>query len=126
MKVFVLEHGQTQNDSADEVFRDSVVSQFMGDLLAPYIYAVTSSSPALPLNEHEDLEKAAARFLGASTPFYQYYMDFVALYDTMSFSHPLFTPASPTPLCGTRQTIADICGAILAMSSGQFGRQSTR
>ena len=98
MKVFMLEHGQTQNYSANEVFRNSVISQFMGDLLAPYTYAVTSSSPALPLNEHEDLEKAAAQFLGASTLFYQYYTDFVALYDTMSFSHPLFARLPLPPL----------------------------
>jgi hypothetical protein len=29
-------------------------------------------------------------FLGAGTPFYQYYTDFVALYDAISFAHPTF------------------------------------
>jgi hypothetical protein len=44
--------------------------------------------PSLP-NE-EDLEQVAARFLGPSVPFFQFYTDFVALYDSVSFSHPLF------------------------------------
>jgi hypothetical protein len=37
-----------------------------------------------------NLEIVATRFLGSSTPFYQYYTDFVALYDSISFSHPQF------------------------------------
>ena len=85
MKVFMLEHGQPMNDSAEEVFRDGVVERFMEDILRPYVYGGDVSS-----TRHEDLEKVAARFLGASVPFYQYYTDFVALYDAISFSHPLF------------------------------------
>ncbi|KAJ7630335.1 hypothetical protein FB45DRAFT_915219 [Roridomyces roridus] len=64
MKVFMLEH-------AEEVFRDRVVGQLMDVLLAPF-------------------SEVAAGFLGTSTPFYQYYTDFVALYDAISFSHPTF------------------------------------
>ncbi|KAG6827138.1 hypothetical protein H0H92_013056 [Tricholoma furcatifolium] len=89
MKVFMLEHGQTQaTDSTEEVFRDRVVGQFMIDLLHPYTFSATSAQlPAPP--SRGDLEQVSKDFLG-TTPFYQYYTDFVALYDSISFSHPLF------------------------------------
>ena len=98
MKVFMLEHGQPLNDSAEEVFRDGIVERFMEDILRPYVYGggpnrlSTTTTTAVPSSSrpHEDLEKVAARFLGASVPFYQYYTDFVALYGAISFSHPLF------------------------------------
>ncbi|TFK40500.1 hypothetical protein BDQ12DRAFT_679536 [Crucibulum laeve] len=91
MKVFMLEHGQPQNDSAEEVFRDGIVGQLMDDVLRPYTIGAIGTSSALvaPAGE-ESLEKVAVRFLGTSVPFYQYYTDFVALYDAISFSHPLF------------------------------------
>jgi RNA polymerase II-associated protein 1 len=44
----------------------------------------------VPSTSQEDLEKVAARFLSASVAFYQFYTDFVALYDAISFSHSLF------------------------------------
>ena len=91
MKVFMLEHGQPQNDSAEEVFRDRIVERFMEDILRPYTYGSSNKfSTTVASTKHEDLEKVAARFLGGSVPFYQYYTDFVALYDAISFSHPLF------------------------------------
>lgn len=86
MKIFMLEHGQPQDDSSNEVFRDTIVGRFMDDLLAPYTVALA----AVPSISQENLEQVAIPFLGASTPFYQYYTDFVALYDAISFSHPLF------------------------------------
>jgi RNA polymerase II-associated protein 1 len=92
MKVFMLEHGQPQNDSAEEVFRDRTVEQFMHDLLQPYTVAASPTPPAMPVVPAAtigDLEEVATRFLG-KTPFYQYYTDFLALYDAISFSHPLF------------------------------------
>ncbi|KAF8158446.1 hypothetical protein B0H34DRAFT_797833 [Crassisporium funariophilum] len=89
MKVFMLEHGQPQNDSAEEVFRDGIVERYMENVLHPYSFASAVVRPALPSNQG-DLEKAATRFLGSSVPFFQYYTDFVALYDAISFSHPLF------------------------------------
>ena len=89
MKVFMLEHGQPQNDSAEEVFRDGIVEGFMEDILWPFTYEGSSRSSTTA--RHEDLEKVAVRFLGVSVPFYQYYTDFVALYDAISFSHPLFS-----------------------------------
>ncbi|KAF8895245.1 hypothetical protein BD779DRAFT_1434294 [Infundibulicybe gibba] len=94
MKVFMLEHGQPQNDSSHEVFRDHAVGQLMESLLRPFTIAGIVSQPAntpvIPPQINDDLEKIAVHFLGASTPFYQYYTDFIALYDAISFSHPLF------------------------------------
>ncbi|KAJ7451055.1 hypothetical protein FB451DRAFT_1145830 [Mycena latifolia] len=96
MKVFMLEHGQAQSDSSEEVFRDRIVGQLMEDILAPF-NAPASSSSALPPSpvipsppSQPNLEQVAVGFLGGSTPFYQYYTDFVALYDAISFSHPTF------------------------------------
>jgi hypothetical protein len=92
MRIFMLEHGQPQNDSSEEVFRDNVVGQFMVDLLTPFTVARASPGPSRPSPKaREDLEKVARHFLGAATPFYQYYTDFVALYDAISFAHPLFS-----------------------------------
>lgn len=88
MKVFMLEHGQQQETSAEEVFRDSVVGRFMEDLLEPFTFAA-QSAPA-PAPEAPSLEDVAKSFLGSGTPFYQYYTDFVGLYDSISFGHPLF------------------------------------
>ncbi|KAF8993508.1 hypothetical protein BDQ17DRAFT_1368247 [Cyathus striatus] len=107
MKIFMLEHGQPQNDSAEEVFRDAVVSQLMEDLVAPYTFGVAeklrSKAPAfdIPAAKKENIEQVAVRFLGPSVPFYQYYTDFVALYDAISFSHPLFARflLFPTSMC---------------------------
>ncbi|KZP13924.1 hypothetical protein FIBSPDRAFT_120068 [Athelia psychrophila] len=91
MKVFMLEHDQPQGDDGDvEVFRDAVVERLMEELLAPFAAASDSARAPVQFGLGDDLEKAAARFLGASTPFYQYYTDFVALYDSVSFSHPIF------------------------------------
>ncbi|KAJ7619092.1 hypothetical protein DFH06DRAFT_1235276 [Mycena polygramma] len=62
-----------------EVFRDGV-------LLAPFTAAASTSSTS----PEPCLAKVAAVFLGPSTPFYQYYTDFVALYDAVSFANPTF------------------------------------
>ncbi|THH13690.1 hypothetical protein EW146_g6556 [Bondarzewia mesenterica] len=97
MKVFMLEHGQAQ-DAASEVFRDQVVGALMEDLLAPCtlqaspdgLSASPAPSPSQAAARMEDLEIVSARFLGSGTPFYQFYTDFVALYDAISFAHPIF------------------------------------
>lgn len=86
MKVFMLEHNQSQNDSAEEVFRDPVVNRLMQDIL--FYYTQGYNGPRA--HSHDNLEKVAQRFLGPSTPFFQFYTDFVALYDAISFSHPVF------------------------------------
>jgi hypothetical protein len=88
MQIFMLEHGQPQNDSTEEVYRDAVVGRCMENILQVYMSGRRPSFPSLP-NE-EDIEQVAARFLGPSVPFFQFYVDFVALYDSVSFSHPLF------------------------------------
>jgi hypothetical protein len=101
MKVFMLEHGQPHiGNSSEEVFRDEAVGRLMDDLLAPYTATASSSStadeavpssPVIPSPPAQpDLEDVAVGFLGAGTPFYQYYTDFVALYDAISFAHPTF------------------------------------
>ncbi|KAF9029151.1 hypothetical protein BDZ89DRAFT_1065678 [Hymenopellis radicata] len=86
MKVFMLEHEQEHDKGTDEVFRDAVVGQLMDDLVAPF----TLQHARADEDADDDLEVVARQFLGA-TPFYQYYTDFVALYDAVSFAHPLFT-----------------------------------
>lgn len=92
MKVFMLEHGQQHSDSTEEVFRDKVVGQFMDDLVTPFVAGALPESLSLSPAGYSahSLETVAARFLGSGTPFYQFYTDFVALYDAISFSHPLF------------------------------------
>ncbi|KAF9464201.1 hypothetical protein BDZ94DRAFT_1308216 [Collybia nuda] len=93
MKVFMLEHGQPQNESTEEVFHDPIVQQFMNDILHPYtiggVGARLPATPVIPPATRGNLEAVSAQFLG-KTPFYQYYTDFVALYDAISFSNPLF------------------------------------
>ncbi|KAA1472241.1 hypothetical protein DENSPDRAFT_865553 [Dentipellis sp. KUC8613] len=105
MKVFMLEHGQVQGApsessagpsiNSNEVFRDTIVNGLMEDLLAPYTLeasptGLSASAPPDDNDDEDNLEHAAARFLGADTPFFQFYTDFVALYDAVSFAHPLF------------------------------------
>ncbi|KAG7444158.1 uncharacterized protein BT62DRAFT_952584 [Guyanagaster necrorhizus] len=87
MKVFMLEHEQDHNKGLDEVFRDPAVGYLMNELVSPYTVGM---QPKVKSTRQDDLEAVAARFLGAGTPFYQYYTDFVALYDSISFAHPLF------------------------------------
>jgi len=98
MKVFMLEHGQAQGapsangEGREEVFRDSVVSELMNALLLPLTLSASPNglSASTAPNELDNLELAAARFLGVGTPFFQFYTDFVTLYDATSFGHPLF------------------------------------
>ncbi|KAL1748345.1 hypothetical protein HDZ31DRAFT_29689 [Schizophyllum fasciatum] len=83
MQVFMLEHDQPQAQENAEVFRDTAVGQLMDALLAPYTLRIGWS-------ERDDIERVAARFLGGGTPFFQFYQDFVGLYDAVSFAHPTF------------------------------------
>ena len=98
MKVFMLEHGQQQETSVEEVFRDTIVGRLMEDLLAPFTVASNMPFSASPSNSAPSLEEVAKSFLGSGTPFYQYYTDFVGLYDSISFSHPLFARLLLPPL----------------------------
>ncbi|TRM62114.1 hypothetical protein BD626DRAFT_433540 [Schizophyllum amplum] len=83
MQVCMLEHDQPQTQLNEEVFRDATVGQLMDALLAPYTVQVG-------WQEQDDIERVAARFLGGSTPFFQFYQDLVGLYDAVSFAHPTF------------------------------------
>ncbi|WWC98186.1 hypothetical protein V866_005077 [Kwoniella sp. B9012] len=97
MKVHMLEHGQTSSNVVDEVevFRDNVVSGLMRDLMG------LSTTTTMTKNGEEDQEKdgqgqgeleiISIPFLGTGVPFYQFYQDFLQLYESISFSDPLFT-----------------------------------
>ncbi|KAI0693847.1 hypothetical protein C8T65DRAFT_815854 [Cerioporus squamosus] len=101
MKVFMLEHGQQQDDSSAEVFRDGIVERYMSEILAPFAAsadAKTLKTPPPSIHTTDSLEVVAKRFLGAAVPFYQWYTDFVALYDSISFAHPLFARLLLPPL----------------------------
>ena len=108
MKVFMPEHGQAQGapsasgEDREEVFRDEPVGELMDALLLPCTIGASpsglSASATSDGREQDDLELAAARFLGAGIPFFQFYTDFVALYDAVSFGHPLFAALLLPPL----------------------------
>ncbi|KAI0329043.1 hypothetical protein GY45DRAFT_1305696 [Cubamyces sp. BRFM 1775] len=101
MKVFMLEHGQQQSDSQEEVFRDSIVERFMADLLAPFsasASAKTLKTPPPSIHTSDSIDTVAKRFLGSAVPFYQWYTDFIGLYDSISFAHPLFARLLLPPL----------------------------
>ncbi|KZV90100.1 hypothetical protein EXIGLDRAFT_771129 [Exidia glandulosa HHB12029] len=94
MRVFMLEHGQdATHDHEEEVFRDALVERRMRDLLRPFTLALGSGS-----RSSSSLEDVAARSLAPGTPFYQFYTDLVALYDAISFGHPLFATLLLPPL----------------------------
>ncbi|KAI9437408.1 hypothetical protein F5148DRAFT_896654, partial [Russula earlei] len=69
-------------------------------LLLPYTLSASTNglSASSAPDEQDNLELAAARFLGAGTPFFQFYTDFVTLYDSVSFGHPLFGALLLPPL----------------------------
>ena len=97
MKVFMLEHEQQNGDTAQEVFKDAIVDGLLEDLLSPFSANDSELKVSHPhprtggKSKEEDLESIAVRFLGSGTPFYQYYTDFVHLYDAISFGHPAFS-----------------------------------
>lgn len=99
MKVFMLEHGQQQDDSQEEVFRDNIVERFMGDLPAPFSAPAKSLHTPPPLIHSADsIDVVAKRFPWGAVPFYQRYTDFFGLYDAISFAHPLFARLLLSPL----------------------------
>lgn len=106
IKVFMLEHGQKQQDSGEEVYRDTFINNAMLSLLSTTRSASPPPLPDLPSappahssrNPIPPLERVARRLLGPRTPFYQMYTDFVALYDAISFSEPLFGALLIPPL----------------------------
>ncbi|OCF56104.1 hypothetical protein L486_06045 [Kwoniella mangroviensis CBS 10435] len=105
MKVHMLEHGQTSSNVVDEVevFRDNAVSGLMRDLMG----LLTTKTVTKNEDEDQDIEEVgdgdvnaqgqgeleiiSIPFLGTGVPFYQFYQDFLQLYESISFSDPLFT-----------------------------------
>ena len=78
--------------SAEDVFRDPLVDRHMRDLLQPFTFGSTrhQTYPSQSQSSATSLEDAARSFLGPGTPFHQFYTDFIALYDAVSFAHPTF------------------------------------
>ena len=99
MKVFMLEHEQQQLDSGEEVFRDLLVTRWMDELLIPFAYANSHEIHQPATESGSFLEQISEAFL--STPFFQFYTDFLALYDAISFSHPLFARLLLPPISMT-------------------------
>ncbi|KAG9002460.1 hypothetical protein FRB94_003871 [Tulasnella sp. JGI-2019a] len=101
MKVFMLEHGQSSassagNDSSSEVFRDEGISKSMDRLLLPF--RIGQSTSTYSTTPPPSLEITALPFLGISTPFFQFYSDFLGLYDSVSFGHSTFGSLLLPPL----------------------------
>ncbi|KAJ3929604.1 MAG: hypothetical protein NXY57DRAFT_1049944 [Lentinula lateritia] len=103
MKVFMLEHDVGNGDSKthyngeglQEVFRDEVVARQLHEILEPYTVKALFSSSTLYVpssrSSSAPLELASLPLLGTAVPFYQFYTDFLSLYDSISFSHPIFS-----------------------------------
>jgi hypothetical protein len=77
-----------------------VVGELMEALLLPLTLSASPNglSASSHTEEQDSLELAAAQFLGPGTPFFQFYTDFVTLYDATSFGHPLFAALLLPPL----------------------------
>ena len=94
MKVFMLEHGQSGTSKEDEVmegevFRDDIVERLMLALLEPF--RLRSSRTIRVDTSDSTLEGVSAPFLGPlKQPFFQFYTDYLGLYDSISFAHPTF------------------------------------
>jgi hypothetical protein len=102
MKLIMLEQGSRDDDSSTEVFRDAFIANSLlalltearqGSQLNDTIERNDVTEP-LPLS----LEMVSTQFRGTATPFYQFYTDFVGLYDAISFSDPLFASLLLPPL----------------------------
>ncbi|KAG1739496.1 uncharacterized protein EDB91DRAFT_1135674 [Suillus paluster] len=95
------EHPSPATGDEEEVFRDLIVSKLMSNVLAPFtLGAASASSPSSKLPDI-DLDQTSLPFLGSGTPFYQFYTDFLGLYDAISFSHPIFASLLLPPLALT-------------------------
>jgi len=94
MKVFMLEHGQQTptNHSETDLFRDSTISTLLKSLISLTLTPLPASSKG------SNLEQACISFLGPETPFFQWYTDFLALYESISFSDYSFTQLLFPPL----------------------------
>ncbi len=95
MKVFMLEHGQSDaSKNGDviegEVFRDEIVERLMLALLEPFRLR-SSRAIQVDTSRSSTLEGVSVPFLGPlKQPFFQFYTDYLGLYDSISFAHPTF------------------------------------
>jgi hypothetical protein len=99
MKVFVLEQVDPADDEdtvESELFRDPVVQENMTRFLAPVLWSTDT-----PLTKIDTMADAAKSFLGAATTFYQFYYDFIELYESISLGHKLFSQLVLPPLALT-------------------------
>lgn len=102
MKVFMLEKDQDATSPSPEVFRDDGVSALLKAIIAPLTLPETSiPSPTSASTTPDTLETAANAFLGPDVPFFQFYTDFLALFEAISFSDPVFTQLVLPPLAMT-------------------------
>ncbi|KAL1407551.1 hypothetical protein Q8F55_006984 [Vanrija albida] len=98
MKVFMLEHGQQDGpNSVTDVFRDPAVA----DSLKAILDALSVPSHLAPAPAVAPLEAAALRFLGEGVPFFQFYTDLLALFESISFGDNLFARTLLPPLAMT-------------------------
>lgn len=99
MKVFVLEQVNPTDDEEtveSELFRDPVVERMMTRFLEPTLHP--SGSPA---EQKSNMATVATSFLGAARTFYQFYYDFIELYESISLGHKLFSQLAFPPLAQT-------------------------
>ena len=90
MKVFMLENEQQSASSESEIFRESSVASLITQL--------TDARLSRPSVSPTSLESVAMPFLGPEMPFYQFYTDFVTLYEAISFSDVIFSQFVLPPL----------------------------
>lgn len=93
MKVFMLEHNSQATGEHPEAFRDDAVTESLRELVRPML------TPA-PYND-DTMEKTAVPFLGPDIPFYQFYSDFVGLYEAISYGDEIFSQLILPPLAMT-------------------------
>lgn len=99
MKVFVLEQVDPADDEEtveSELFRDQVIEQSMTRFLAPLL-----QSSEQPSTDIETMADVAKSFLGTATTFYQFYYDFIELYESISLGHKIFGQLALPPLAHT-------------------------
>ncbi|KAJ9117017.1 hypothetical protein QFC22_004675 [Naganishia vaughanmartiniae] len=99
MKVFVLEQVNPTDDEETveaELFRDPIVERMMTSFLEP-----TLQPTETPVKDVITMADAATSFLGAARTFYQFYYDFIELYESISLGHKLFSQLAFPPLAQT-------------------------
>ena len=94
MKIFMLEKDNQSSGNHPEVFRDDHIVKSLDAL----IDLCTKSDSKKYADSSVTIESVALRFLGPDMPFYQFYQDFVALFEAISFSDKRFAQLVVAPL----------------------------